>query len=42
MTTEQGGDPACWADRVCEQCGQIVEDEEHRCPRPAEPEDGAT
>lgn len=28
---DEGGDPACWADRVCESCGRIRE-EPHRCP----------
>jgi uncharacterized protein len=22
---EQGGDPACWLDRVCDACGRLVE-----------------
>jgi rubrerythrin len=22
---EQGGDPACWLDRVCAECGRLVE-----------------
>ncbi|MFL6139809.1 MAG: hypothetical protein ACJ74O_18700 [Frankiaceae bacterium] len=22
---EQGGDPACWLDRVCAACGRLVE-----------------
>ena len=29
---EQGGDPACWLDRVCDACGALVEDETHDCP----------
>lgn len=30
--TEQGGDPACWANRVCPECGRFVEDDEgHEC-----------
>ena len=29
--SEQGGDPACWADRVCEQCGRLIEHEPHVC-----------
>jgi hypothetical protein len=29
--TDQGGDPACWADRVCPECGQFIEDERHAC-----------
>lgn len=33
--TDQGGDPACWADRVCPDCGQLVEDAAHACPRSA-------
>ncbi|MGH9126899.1 MAG: DUF488 domain-containing protein [Acidimicrobiales bacterium] len=27
---EEGGDPACWAEQVCEACGQIRE-EPHHC-----------
>lgn len=29
------GDPACWLDRVCLECGRLLEDEhasEDRCP----------
>jgi hypothetical protein len=34
---DQGGDPACWADRVCPECGQFVgDDETHACPEPAD------
>jgi hypothetical protein len=41
----EGGDPACWADRVCPACGQLDERERRdgRCPHcgaPAEPEPG--
>ena len=25
------GDPACWLDRVCEQCGGLIEGPEHEC-----------
>ena len=28
---EQGGDPACWLDRVCAACGRLVESGE-ACP----------
>ena len=28
---EQGGDPACWLDRVCAECGRLVEAGD-RCP----------
>jgi pimeloyl-ACP methyl ester carboxylesterase len=32
VSDDVGGDPACWADRVCEECGRLVEDaREHRC-----------
>jgi hypothetical protein len=32
--TEQGGDPACWADRVCAACGMLDERRRRdgRCP----------
>lgn len=25
--TDLGGDPACWLDRVCFECGRFLEDE---------------
>jgi hypothetical protein len=29
---DEGGDAACWADRVCHGCGVLVEAEDaHRC-----------
>ena len=32
---DMGGDPACWLDRVCPECGGFMEDEAgHEC-RPA-------
>jgi hypothetical protein len=32
--TDQGGDPACWLDRVCEACGAVLDDDRpHDCPR---------
>jgi hypothetical protein len=45
--TDEGGDPACWLDRVCERCGAFVEDgRSHECPprvdavpEPGEPRD---
>jgi hypothetical protein len=37
--SDQGGDPACWADRVCDRCGQIIEGEPHECARAADQED---
>lgn len=37
---DQGGDPACWVDRVCPECGQFIEDDErHACPTPADRDD---
>ena len=33
---EQGGDPACWLDQVCDACGQ-VHPEEDQCPGRPEP-----
>jgi hypothetical protein len=33
MTEALGGDPACWLDRVCEECGRLMEDDvAHHCP----------
>jgi hypothetical protein len=30
---DQGGDPVCWLDRVCPECGGFITDEgECRCP----------
>jgi len=34
--TDEGGEPACWAERVCDGCGALVEAEiDHRCVRTA-------
>ncbi|WP_166664212.1 rubredoxin-like domain-containing protein [Actinophytocola oryzae] len=32
---DTGGDPACWLDRVCPDCGLLTEDDNPpaRCPR---------
>ncbi|MEU7487848.1 DUF309 domain-containing protein [Streptomyces sp. NPDC042319] len=44
MSTEshdEGGDPACWLDRVCDACGRIREDPAAACPHcAAEAADG--
>ena len=29
---DEGGDPACWAEMVCERCGSLVERPGHVCP----------
>ena len=30
--TDEGGDPACWLERVCEECGAVVDEREpHVC-----------
>jgi hypothetical protein len=30
---DEGGDPACWLELVCERCGRVVEPPgPHRCP----------
>jgi tellurite methyltransferase len=29
-TTDEGGDPACWAEMVCEECGAVVGPDPHR------------
>ena len=35
MTEPLGGDPACWLDRVCEECGRLMEDDvAHHFPVP--------
>jgi hypothetical protein len=35
MSGDEGGDPACWLDRVCEDCGAFLEDDRpHDCPTP--------
>jgi hypothetical protein len=32
---DEGGDAACWLDRVCPDCGAFVErDQPHDCPEP--------
>ncbi|GGP75124.1 hypothetical protein [Saccharothrix coeruleofusca] len=40
---EQGGDPVCWLERVCPECGLFVEDEPPavcgRCGAPIPEED---
>jgi len=33
IMSDQGGDPACWANRVCDECGQLIEDDTHVCRR---------
>jgi hypothetical protein len=34
VTEEQGGDPACWLEQVCDRCGAFVDAAEpHRCQR---------
>jgi rubrerythrin len=30
-TTEEGGDPACWLDQVCPECGHLTENAT-KCP----------
>jgi hypothetical protein len=33
MTELLGGDPACWLDRGCEECGRLMEEDlAHHCP----------
>ena len=29
---EQGGDAACWLERVCTECGRLADDGATRCP----------
>ena len=32
-SVEQGGDPACWLERVCAHCGRLADDDRAtRCP----------
>ncbi|GAA0459284.1 hypothetical protein GCM10010361_24090 [Streptomyces olivaceiscleroticus] len=38
---DEGGDPACWLDRVCEECGRIREDPAAACPHCAAAQDPA-
>jgi hypothetical protein len=41
MTDRVGGDPACWLDRVCEECGRLMEDDvAHHCPVPRRRDQG--
>jgi hypothetical protein len=37
----EGGDPACWLDRVCEKCGAFRETPAPRCARCGTPFPGA-
>lgn len=30
---DTGGDPVCWLDRVCPECGLFLEDPDEACPR---------
>ncbi|MGV9745255.1 hypothetical protein ACWDTG_10090 [Rhodococcus zopfii] len=30
---DTGGDPVCWLDRVCPECGLFLEDADEPCPR---------
>jgi tellurite methyltransferase len=34
---EEGGDPSCWANRVCDACGAMVQADTHVCPRERRP-----
>ncbi|MFD6858317.1 hypothetical protein ACFWB0_15745 [Rhodococcus sp. NPDC060086] len=31
--TDLGGDPVCWLDRVCPECGLFLDDRDAPCPR---------
>jgi hypothetical protein len=34
---DEGGDDACWLDRVCDRCGAFIDDAEpHVCRQPAD------
>ena len=36
--TDEGGDPACWLESVCEACGAFVDDPgAHDCPAEPDP-----
>ncbi len=35
----EGGDPACWMDRVCGSCGLLLETDSAVCPRCGVPVD---
>ena len=36
-TDDEGGDPACWLDHVCDSCGRFVADAAaHQCDAPAD------
>jgi rubrerythrin len=36
-TTAEGGDAACWLDRVCDECGALVDGPDEMCPRCGKP-----
>ncbi|NLV77936.1 MAG: hypothetical protein GXY65_01070 [Rhodococcus sp.] len=38
-TDDLGGDPVCWLDRVCPDCGLFLDDLSAPCPRCGHPAD---